>query len=165
MWPVMHAGKSIPLWTDKHLWKHYLTPDFVAGGNKFWPMQPITWINFKNLLRYELQAPAHEMFVDLKQPSFALICIWRRWLFWHELGQVQVLLKPTYRSINSTQEIQLIIDMSHFAYACKMRYPLNLVLESWEYLWFYWTFCIVILDYGLKLHKLSNHTLVMLQND
>ena len=39
---------------------------------------------------------------------------------------------------------QLIIDrdfgsiyMSHFAYACKMRYPLNLVLESWEYLWFY----------------------------
>ena len=53
--------------------------------------------------------------------------------------------------------------MSHFAYVCKMRYPLNLVLESWEYLWFYWTFCIVILDYGLKLHKLSNHTLVMLQ--
>ena len=53
--------------------------------------------------------------------------------------------------------------MSHFAYACKMQYPLNLVLESWEYLWFYWTFCIVILDYGLKLHKLSNHTLVMLQ--
>ena len=46
---------------------------------------------------------------------------------------------------------------------CKMRYPLNLVLENWEYLWFYWTFCIVILDYGLKLHKLSIHTLVMLQ--
>ena len=55
------------------------------------------------------------------------------------------------------------IYMSHFAYAYKMRYPLNLVLESWEYLWFYLTFCIVILDYGLKLHKLSNHTLVMLQ--
>ena len=29
------------------------------------------------------------------------------------------------------------IYMSHFAYACKMRYLLNLVLESWEYLWFY----------------------------
>ena len=29
------------------------------------------------------------------------------------------------------------INMSHFAYACKMRYPLNLVLESWKYLWFY----------------------------
>ena len=27
--------------------------------------------------------------------------------------------------------------MSHFAYACKMRYPLNLVLEKSEYLWFY----------------------------
>ena len=53
--------------------------------------------------------------------------------------------------------------MSHFAYACKMRCPLNLVLENSEYLWFYWTFCIVILDCGLKLHKLSNHTLVMLQ--
>ena len=45
--------------------------------------------------------------------------------------------------------------MSHFSYSCKMRYPLNLVLENWEYLWFYWTFCIVILDCGLKLHKLS----------
>ena len=53
--------------------------------------------------------------------------------------------------------------MSHFANACKMRAPLNLVLENIEYLWFYWTFCIVILDYGLKLHKLLNHTLVMLQ--
>ena len=42
--------------------------------------------------------------------------------------------------------------LSHFAYTCKMRYPLNLVLENSEYLWFYWTFCIVILDYGLKLH-------------
>ena len=27
--------------------------------------------------------------------------------------------------------------MSHFTYACKMQYLLNLVLESWEYLWFY----------------------------
>ena len=24
--------------------------------------------------------------------------------------------------------------MSHLSYACKMRYPLNLVLENWEYL-------------------------------
>ena len=29
------------------------------------------------------------------------------------------------------------LHMSHFAYACKMRYPLNLVLENSEYLWFY----------------------------
>ena len=55
------------------------------------------------------------------------------------------------------------ILMSHFAYACKMWCPLNLVLESWEYLWFYLTFWIAILDCGLKLHKLSIHTLVMLQ--
>ena len=44
-----------------------------------------------------------------------------------------------------------------------MRYPLNLVLENFEYLWFYLTFWIVILNGGLKLHKLSIHTLVMLQ--
>ena len=55
------------------------------------------------------------------------------------------------------------MDMSHFAYACKMRCPLNLVLENSEYLWFYLTFCVVILDCGLKLHKLLNHTLVILQ--
>ena len=26
---------------------------------------------------------------------------------------------------------------SHFSYACKMRYPLNLVLENCKYLWFF----------------------------
>ena len=36
----------------------------------------------------------------------------------------------------------LLIHMSHFAYTCKMRYLLNLVLESWEYLWFYWIFAL-----------------------
>ena len=35
------------------------------------------------------------------------------------------------------QAFQRIIYMSHFAYACKMWYPLNLVLEKSEYLWFY----------------------------
>ena len=53
--------------------------------------------------------------------------------------------------------------MSHFTYVCKMRCPLNLVLESWEYLLSYLTFWVVILDYGLKLHKLSIHTFIMLQ--
>ena len=67
-------------------------------------------------------------------------------------------------TINSIGKIKKLgTYMSHFAYARKMRYPRNLVLENSEYLWFYWTFCIVILDYGLKLHKLSNHTLVILQ--
>ena len=60
-------------------------------------------------------------------------------------------------------ECFLVEHMSHFSYSCKMQCPLNLVLENWEYLWFYWTFWIVILDCGLKLHKLSIHTLVMLQ--
>ena len=31
--------------------------------------------------------------------------------------------------------------MSHFSYMCKMRYPLNLVLENWDYLWFYFLHC------------------------
>ena len=29
------------------------------------------------------------------------------------------------------------LHMSHFSYSHKMRCPLNLVLENWEYLWFY----------------------------
>ena len=62
-------------------------------------------------------------------------------------------------NVNGKKEIY----MSHFSYVCKMRYPLNLVLESWQYLWSYLTFWVVILDYGLKLHKLSIHTLVILQ--
>ena len=53
--------------------------------------------------------------------------------------------------------------MSHFSYSCKMRYPLNLVLESWEYLWSHLTYWVVILEYGLKLHKLLIDTLVMPQ--
>ena len=53
------------------------------------------------------------------------------------------------------KKCNIYIYMSHFSYACKMRYPLNLALENSKYLWFYWTFCIVILYYGLKLHKLQ----------
>ena len=53
--------------------------------------------------------------------------------------------------------------MSHFSYVSKMWFPLDLVLENCKYLWFYLTFWIVILDYGLKLHKLLIHILVMLQ--
>ena len=44
-----------------------------------------------------------------------------------------------------------------------MRYPLNLVLENWEYLTFYLTFLVVISNGGLKVPKLSIHILVMLQ--
>ena len=59
--------------------------------------------------------------------------------------------------------VNFSIYMSQFSYACKMRYPLNLVLENCEYLWFYLTFWIAILDCDLKLHELSIHTLVLLQ--
>ena len=38
------------------------------------------------------------------------------------------------------------MHMSHFSYTCKMWYLLNLVLESWEYIWSYLTFWVVIAD-------------------
>ena len=69
-------------------------------------------------------------------------------------------------NLNDTTQFRedlMEIYMSHFSYSCKMWCTLNLVLESWENLWFYLTFWIAILDCGLKLHKLSIHTLVMLQ--
>ena len=66
---------------------------------------------------------------------------------------------------NHTCILNLKIDISHFSYSCKMRCLLNLVLENLEYLWFYLTFWIAILDGGLKLHKLSIHTLVMLEKE
>ena len=42
--------------------------------------------------------------------------------------------------------VTFVTYMSHFSYACKMRYPLNFVLESWKYLWSYLTFWVVIAD-------------------
>ena len=44
-----------------------------------------------------------------------------------------------------------------------MQYPLNLVLENWEYLMFYLTLWVVIANGDLKLPKLSIPTLVILQ--
>ena len=44
-----------------------------------------------------------------------------------------------------------------------MRYPLNLVLENWEYLWSCLTFWVVIADGDLKLPKLLIHTIAMLK--
>ena len=42
-----------------------------------------------------------------------------------------------YKSSQKQEQHNDDNDMSHFTYVCKMQYPLNLVLESWEYLWFY----------------------------
>ena len=53
--------------------------------------------------------------------------------------------------------------MTLLAYLCKLRFVLNLVLENFKYLWFYWTVWVVISNGGLKLPKLSIHTIVMLQ--
>ena len=39
--------------------------------------------------------------------------------------------------VNNLISLVYFKHMSHFAYACKMRCPLNLVLEKSEYLWFY----------------------------
>ena len=33
---------------------------------------------------------------------------------------------------------------------CKMRCPLNLVLENSKYLWFYWTFWVVFSNGGFE---------------
>ena len=46
---------------------------------------------------------------------------------------------------------------------CKMWYPHNLVLENLKYLLFYLTFWVVISNGGLKLPKLSIHSLAMFQ--
>ena len=52
-----------------------------------------------------------------------------------------------------------------FSYLCKMRYLLNLVLENWNYLTFYLTFWVVILNGGLKLPQLSCHALEMTRDN
>ena len=95
---------------------------------------------------------------DSSKPLQPLVCTFHNYkmliTFENTPGQMQYISKGAQVAI---------LDMSHFAYVCKMRYPLNLVLESSEYLWFYLTFWIAILDCGLKLHKLLNHTLVILQ--
>ena len=51
-----------------------------------------------------------------------------------ELHEWGIIPQPTCAYCN---EADSIVHMSHFAYACKMRYPLNLVLENIEYLHFY----------------------------
>ena len=38
---------------------------------------------------------------------------------------------------SANHKVNSLLNMSHFAYACKMRCPLNLVLENSEYLWYY----------------------------
>ena len=51
-----------------------------------------------------------------------------------ELHEWGIIPQPTCAYCNAADSI---VHMSPFAYACKMRYPLNLVLENIEYLHFY----------------------------
>ena len=172
--------------TVRHLWKHYLPATSLAGGKKilmmhnlgiivqivcttwvlkhlsvlwlllFWMQHRVIYFN-DSLISSIFCKPCQMMFIDTKS-AINYGCKFQASCFTLPHGK---LFYVNISHQNATNSLQ--IYMSHFAYACKMWYPLNLVLESWEYLWFYWTFCIVILDDGLKLHKLSIHTLVMLQ--
>ena len=45
-------------------------------------------------------------------------------------------VKKVFDILNSLLAF-MVMYMSHFSYSCKMWYPLNLVLENLEYLWFY----------------------------
>ena len=71
------------------------------------------------------------------------------WIF--NFGCSVVLHMSLLKSYFSHTISNKVLHMSHFSYACKMRCPLNLVLENCEYLWFYWTFWIAILDCDLWL--------------
>ena len=66
------------------------------------------------------------------------------------LGMLKTILKTVFKYKKNTITLYSTCShetyMSHFSYMCKMRYPLNLVLESWEYLWSYLTFWVVIVD-------------------
>ena len=68
-----------------------------------------------------------------------------------------------YTAFHTNSKRQLISDT--LKYLNHRMYTMDIVvlLESQEYLWFYLTFWIAILDCGWKLHRLSIHTLVMLQ--
>ena len=46
-------------------------------------------------------------------------------------------IKLIFKNVKSILLNNYYLKMSHFAYACKMRCPLNLVLENSKYLWFY----------------------------
>ena len=55
-----------------------------------------------------------------------------------KLLKLKFKIKLSYVDEKNLKRLTLIIQcniyMSHFAYVCKMRYPLNLVLENIEYL-------------------------------
>ena len=60
-------------------------------------------------------------------------CVISEYLYNHTMTYFAL----SYITTSIDRYVKGYIYMSHFAYACKMRCPLNLVLEKSEYLWFY----------------------------
>ena len=79
---------------------------------------------------------------ELLRPKVADIA---KWICVSKASNLQLESRACLRVLEAFGFLMLKY-MSHFSYVCKMRYPLNLVLESWEYLWSYLTFWIVIAD-------------------
>ena len=52
---------------------------------------------------------------------------------YHIYGNTEF-MRGSMKTVAITDLYNVCIDMSHIAYPCKMRYPLNLVLENIEYL-------------------------------
>ena len=161
-YPSMHWGRHIPVCTGADTPTHL--PESHCCG-----LYASYWNAFLSVKRFVLYMYRFLNQINFYLIKFLLVKSLRNFVGGRQLIEFktkQTKFQKTSNVWNVTVRMNdkcCIYNMSHFAYACKMRYPLNLVLESWKYLWFYWTFCIVILDYGLKLHKLSIHTLVMLQ--
>ena len=71
--------------------------------------------------------------------------------------------KILWKTFGLENRIQIITYVTFELLCKKAHYPLNLVLEKWEYLAL-WTFRAATSDGGLKVNKCSIHTLVILQN-
>ena len=64
-----------------------------------------------------------------------IICIFTQKIKLFQLNKYDhSMLCMLMQSIQTRRQRIRLEYMSHFAYACKMRYPLNLVLENIEYL-------------------------------
>ena len=164
-YPSMHWGRQPPMWTDTCLYKHNLR-NFVADGNE-------TDCNHVDS-GLDAKESAFRFFNDIDKLSIEtyILSLWPQKIYLiiiqpHQLGSLGRVdawgIMVAIELFKNLSFLFLKTHMSHFSCLHKMRYPHNLVLENWEYLWFYWTFWIVIIDCGLKLHKLLIHTLLMLQ--
>ena len=69
--------ETTPLWTDKHLWKHYLAPNFVCGGNKTSTFSSCWQIDNRSKYKYLVsQMSQHHM--DIFLISIVWFCASRK---------------------------------------------------------------------------------------